>query len=150
MKRVYPREEICIACRLCEVNCAVEHSRSKDIIKAFKREKTRPQPRVHVGQVGATSLALACRHCPEPYCVYSCLTGAMHREEGNGVVKHDPERCIGCWTCIMVCPFGVLSRAADNHTIAPKCDLCPDRSIPACVSACPNEALVFVEEAAHA
>lgn len=145
MKRVYPKEEVCVTCKLCEIHCAVEHSRSKDIIKAFKKE-TRPMPRVRVKERGALSFALQCRHCPEPQCVYSCLTGAMYREEDSGVVKHDREKCVGCWTCVMVCPYGVLARDASAHSIAPKCDLCPDRATPACVAACPNGALVYAEE----
>ncbi|MCL5265863.1 MAG: 4Fe-4S dicluster domain-containing protein [Chloroflexi bacterium] len=145
MKRVYPREEVCIGCRLCEVHCKVEHSRSKDVVKAFKREQS--VARVRVQENGPLSFALQCRHCPEPYCVYSCLTGAMHRDPGSGVVKHDPDRCVGCWTCVLVCPFGVLVRDVANHRIGPKCDLCPDRAVPACVANCPNEALVYAEEA---
>ena len=43
--RIIPREEYCIGCRLCEVHCIVQHSKSKDIIKAFKQEK-RPVKRV--------------------------------------------------------------------------------------------------------
>lgn len=74
----------------------------------------------------------------------------MHRKPDGGVVHHDPERCVGCWTCVMVCPFGVLTRDVANHCIAPKCDLCPGRSTPACVAACPNEALVYAEEASYA
>lgn len=146
MKRIYPREEVCIGCRLCEINCIVEHSRSKDIIKAFKRESPRPLPRVRVREKGPLSFALQCRHCPEPYCVYSCLTGAMVKDRERGTVMHDPEKCIGCWTCIMACPYGVLARDPERHSIAPKCDLCPGRSTPACVAACPNEALVYIEE----
>ncbi len=148
MKRVYPKEEVCVTCKLCEIHCAVEHSRSKDVIKAYKREK--PTPRIRVREKAPLSLGLQCRHCPEPYCVYSCLTGAMHRKEGSEVVEHDASKCVGCWTCIMVCPHGVLSRAATNpHSIAPKCDLCPGRTTPACVAACPNGALIFAEEATY-
>jgi len=38
MKRILVREEYCFACRLCEIYCAVQHSRSKDIIKAYMKE----------------------------------------------------------------------------------------------------------------
>jgi len=54
------------------------------------------------------------------------------------------EKCIGCWTCIVACPYGVLIRDLNNKTVI-KCDLCPGREIPACVVNCPNEALVYVE-----
>ncbi|HEY63033.1 MAG TPA: 4Fe-4S dicluster domain-containing protein [Caldilineae bacterium] len=150
MKRIYVKEEYCIACTLCEIHCLVQHSRSRDIIRAFKRETPRPIPRAIVERDGPNSLSLQCRHCAEPLCVYSCLTGAMHRDEQTGIILVDPERCIGCWTCIMACPYGVIRRGMyKGHPVAVKCDLCPDREIPACVDNCPNGALTFAEEAPH-
>jgi len=147
MKRVYPREEYCIGCRLCEIHCIVQHSRSKDIVKAFKREVPRAVSRVRVQEAGPLSFALQCRHCDEPVCVYSCLTGAMYRDSATGAIRHDPERCVGCWTCLMVCPYGAISRDVGARKVVAKCDLCPGLSVPACVANCPNGALVCVEEA---
>jgi carbon-monoxide dehydrogenase iron sulfur subunit len=42
----------------------------------------------------------------------------------------------------MVCPYDAIFRDEERE-VAIKCDLCPDREIPACVEACPTEALVF-------
>jgi carbon-monoxide dehydrogenase iron sulfur subunit len=144
MKRVVSNEDVCIGCRLCEVWCKVQHSKSKDIIKAFKKET--PMARVHVEERGAQSFAVQCRHCEEPDCVYSCITGAMSIDEETGQVMHDPEKCVGCWTCIMVCHRGAILRDERLRRIASKCDLCPGLDIPACVAHCPNEALCLVEE----
>jgi len=66
----------------------------------------------------------------------------MRIEEETGLVIHDPEKCMGCWTCIMVCPYGAL--VMDSNAVA-KCDLCPDLDIPACVAGCPNQALIYEE-----
>lgn len=145
MKRIVAREEYCIGCRLCEIHCAVQHSRSKNIIKAFKRERTRPQPRLRVEERGDLSFALQCRNCDEPMCVYSCLTGALRKDEETGVVVHDPERCIGCWTCLLFCPHGAIAKDKANGKVASKCDLCAGSDRPACVANCPNEALVYEE-----
>jgi len=142
MKRVYIKEEVCMGCGLCRVYCQTEHSQSKDIIKAFKRETPRPLPRIRVDRNREVSFAIQCHHCREPWCVYSCLTGAMRRDEATGAVTVDAERCVGCWTCLLVCPYGALVRSNDRKVIA-KCDLCPDREVPACVAGCPNEALVL-------
>jgi carbon-monoxide dehydrogenase iron sulfur subunit len=142
MKRVYVKEEACIGCGLCEVYCRVEHSQSKDLLKAFKRETPRPLPRVRVERNIEISFPIQCRHCVEPWCVYSCLTGAMHRDTASDEVIVDVEKCVGCWTCIVACPYGALSRDLNGKT-AIKCDLCPGREIPACVTNCPNEALVL-------
>jgi carbon-monoxide dehydrogenase iron sulfur subunit len=52
---------------------------------------------------------------------------------------------VGCWSCIMVCPFGAIVRNEDCRQ-AVKCDHCMDRDNPACVEACPTRALVYCEE----
>jgi len=145
MRRIYVREEVCIGCGLCRVYCQTEHSRSKDIIKAFKRESPRPLPRIRVERNGETCFSIQCRHCDDPVCVYSCLTGAMSKDPANGTVTIDADRCTGCWTCILVCPYGALTRDVNRKVVA-KCDLCPDHEVPVCVANCPNEALVLTVE----
>jgi carbon-monoxide dehydrogenase iron sulfur subunit len=63
------------------------------------------------------------------------------------------QECIACGLCVMMCPFGMIARAAapDGKVMALKCDLCPDRAVPACVEACPTGAIVFAsgDEFAH-
>ena len=142
MKRIYIRERACIGCGLCQVACQVEHSQSKDIVKAFLKESPQPLPRIRVETKGDISFAIQCRQCKEPWCVYSCLTGAMHEDPISGMVTVDDERCIGCWTCVVACPYGALTRDMSSKTVA-KCDLCPGRDIPVCVINCPNEALAL-------
>jgi len=144
MKRIYIKEEVCIGCRLCEVYCIVQHSKSKDIIKAFKEEFPRALSRIRVEEAKPYSFALQCRHCREPSCVYACLTGAMYRDEDSEVVRHDAEKCIGCWSCIMFCPYGAIQRD-DGKKIVSKCDLCLDIEELACVVNCPNRALIYQE-----
>ena len=39
MKKVFAREQYCVNCHLCEVYCRVNHSQSKDILKAFHSEE---------------------------------------------------------------------------------------------------------------
>ena len=143
MKRIVAHDEYCIGCRLCEVHCTVQHSRSKNILRAYKRERVRPTARVRVEERGAQSFALQCRHCDEPACVYACLTGAMHKDPETGVVVHDAERCIGCWTCLLFCPNGALAKDQGGAKVVAKCDLCGGE--PACVANCPNEALLYEE-----
>lgn len=144
MKKVYAREDVCIGCRLCEIACIVEHSISKDIIRAFKQEEKRPARNV-VEECGPVSFSVHCRHCDEPPCVQVCISGAMVKDPATGIVKHIPEKCVGCWSCVMACPYGVIKRDTDQGKVI-KCDLCPDRDLPACVSACPNEALLYEEK----
>jgi carbon-monoxide dehydrogenase iron sulfur subunit len=145
MKRIYVNEEYCIGCRLCEIHCLVQHSQSKKIIKAFKEEAPRALPRLVVEEEGPLSFAMQCRHCTEPLCVAACITGAMHRDELTGAVLCDEERCVGCWMCVMVCPFGAIRCNVEGGKAASKCDLCYGEETPVCAVHCPNEALVFEE-----
>ena len=144
MKRICIREEVCPGCRLCEVYCQVEHSQSKDLIKAFKKESPRPLSRLWVEENRPISFAVQCRHCSEPACVYACLTGALQMDPGSGIVMVDEARCSGCWTCILACPFGAIRQDTHRQKIV-KCDLCPGEDMPVCVANCPNEALVYAE-----
>lgn len=145
MKQIYVNEEYCIGCRLCEIHCAVQHSRSKKIIKAFREETPRALARVLVEEEGPLSFAMQCRHCEEAPCIEACIVGAMHRDEETGAVLCDEDRCVGCWMCVMVCPFGAIQRNLVGNVAASKCDLCFGEDMPACVANCPNEALTFIE-----
>lgn len=144
MKRVYINEEACMGCRLCQVYCRLEHSGYSDLLKAFRKESPLAMSLVQVEKKEPISFAVQCRHCAEPYCVYACLTGALQKSTENGIVTVDADKCIGCWTCILACPFGVIKQDRLQRKIA-KCDLCLGREIPACVANCPNEALVYAE-----
>ncbi len=152
MKKIYINEEYCIGCRLCEIYCQVKHSKSKKILKAFKKEQNDILSRVFVEEIGHNSFAIQCRHCVDAPCVEACISGAMTKNDKTGVVICNEEKCIGCWSCIMVCPYGVIKRnIIDTQNIsakkaASKCDMCPDEDIPVCVKNCPNEALKFIED----
>lgn len=147
MKRIVIHEDHCIGCRLCEVHCLVQHSASRDIIKAFKIERSQGSlmARVMVEESGPISFALQCRQCLEPSCLEACVSGAMHRDEKTGAVVCDESRCVGCWMCIMVCPAGAIQQSHSARRIASKCDLCYGSDMPACVKNCPNEALTYEE-----
>ncbi len=141
MKRIYVNEAVCIGCRLCEVYCRTAHSKSKDVIKAYKKESPQAVARLRVESKAPVSFSLQCRQCDEPACLFACLTGALQRNE-DGLVVVDTEKCVGCWTCVLVCPFGAIRRDTQARKIA-KCDLCIGNDMPACVSNCPNEALIY-------
>jgi len=144
-KRILINEDYCIGCRLCEVYCVTQHTASKNILKAYKGEYPRPPSAIVFEEKGHLSFALQCRHCEEPPCVEACPSGAMYWDEKTGYVLHNRDRCVGCWMCIMVCPFGVIKPDLENRIVASKCDLCVEAEHPACVIHCPNEAIKLVE-----
>jgi carbon-monoxide dehydrogenase iron sulfur subunit len=68
----------------------------------------------------------------------------MSLDKETGLVVHDDEKCIVCWTCIIACPYGAIKPDLSGKIVA-KCDLCPNLEVPACVANCPNEALTYEE-----
>lgn len=146
MKKIRAVEEWCLGCKLCEVSCRTSHSKSKDIIKCHKKEKHTPTSRIFVESGKDFNFAVNCRHCKEAMCVKSCITGAMYKDPETGYVLNDPTKCIGCWTCILACPFGAIARDISDKKVVAKCDLCAEVGQPACVENCPNRALILVDD----
>jgi Fe-S-cluster-containing dehydrogenase component/DMSO reductase anchor subunit len=90
------------------------------------------------------TVTTACHHCLEPACMKGCPVGAYEKDPVTGIVKHLDDQCIGCQYCTLTCPYEV-PQYSKSRGIVRKCDLCSDRLAvgepPACVQACPNEAI---------
>jgi carbon-monoxide dehydrogenase iron sulfur subunit len=141
-RKIYAITAICAGCRTCEIACAVAHSKSGILIGAVS-ESPLPRYRMDVQAYEEKKLPLNCRHCDEPDCLFACKAGAVSKHPESGQVKVDLEKCVGCWMCVMVCPFGVAV-SDDERCKVVKCDLCDHREEgPACVSACPTHALIY-------
>lgn len=142
MKRVYVDEKWCLGCHLCEYNCAFANSGKDDMVLALKDQEISSNITVEEGE--KVNFAVSCRHCEEPLCVKSCITGALHVE--NGVIKTDDKKCVSCYTCILVCPYGCIVPSIKDKKVIQKCELClENNSEPACVKGCPNKAIIFEE-----
>ncbi|UCG50050.1 MAG: 4Fe-4S binding protein [Phycisphaerales bacterium] len=137
----------CLACRSCEVACALVHSRSKVLSEAVS-ESPKPQRMLTVEASGQFAVPMQCRHCEDAPCIKVCPTSALYRHGPNAPVLICREKCIGCKYCLLTCPFGVIDITRDGRAVA-KCDLCLERTKvgeePACVAACPTGAMQFVE-----
>ena len=91
-----------------------------------------------------------CQHCEDAPCAAVCPTHATYVTD-SGVVLVDPEKCIGCRTCELVCSFGhyqkfsprlsnitVLEYEAATLAVPVVCQQCEDAS---CMKVCPVHAI---------
>ena len=152
MKRIVANPARCLACRACEIACALAHADTDDLVEAiFDRGAV---PRVYVESAGDLAVPLECRHCEDAPCIRVCPTQALARAGPAEPVLADQHKCIGCAYCVEACPFGVIRLAQSSTGDAPggrkvviKCDLCVSRQAeglpPACVAACPVGAITF-------
>ena len=87
-----------------------------------------------------------CMHCADPGCLKACPSPGAIVQYKNGIVDFHEEHCIGCGYCITGCPFNIPRISPTDHK-AYKCTLCSDRVAvglePACIKACPTQALYF-------
>jgi formate dehydrogenase iron-sulfur subunit len=132
-KRVYLNLDLCCGCRSCAAGCAYGHHVQSLLIHG-KVEKD-------------AELPLHCLHCDQPACAAACPNEAMKKMD-DGMVLRSNYKCVGCGSCAVACPFGVIQLDLTKH-ITPKCDLCVDRlaegEIPRCVQTCTSGALSFEE-----
>jgi formate dehydrogenase iron-sulfur subunit len=143
--------DACSGCKACVVACGSLNGLPEGA--SFRDTGTL----VGVGGDGLPILrevTAACHHCVEPGCLQGCPSEAYEKDPVTGVVTHLDDQCIGCRYCTLMCPYDVPSYDGDRGIVR-KCDLCHDRLAdgeePACVQACPTEAIsvrvVDVEEA---
>jgi carbon-monoxide dehydrogenase iron sulfur subunit len=146
MKAIFVRPSRCVACKSCEIACAVNRSSLSKRLPEAILESPAPLARVRVEDTGTgNGFAVQCRHCEDAPCLDACPAKALHRDTTGLVLLHD-ERCIGCWMCVMVCPFGAPQPFRDVRKML-KCDACTGMDAPFCVESCPTEALVYLDPA---
>jgi len=89
-----------------------------------------------------TVLPVICRHCDVPMCEIACPAGAITKDTESGIVRLDPDLCVGCRMCFLSCPLGgIILSPSDGLPF--KCDLCDGD--PQCVAACDFGALQYVD-----
>ena len=130
----------CIGCHCCEVACSEQNNNPAGI-------NWRRVGEIEGGSYPYTQrfyLSMGCNHCLEPSCLSGCPVDAYTKNPANGIVLHSADACIGCQYCIWNCPYGVPQYNEERGVVG-KCDMCHERIAegrdPACVSACPEEAI---------
>lgn len=112
----------------------------------------------HQGVQVQVNVPRRCMHCDNPPCAGLCPFG-VNNKTPEGAVVIDTDGCFGGAKCRDVCPWEIPQRQAGvglYKEIAPKyagggvmykCDMCIDSirqgKEPACVTACPNQAITF-------
>ena len=160
----------CVGCRSCEAACRAEQNLPEpeqpytDMRVYAPAEHGRPrrtdETRFTVvnrydppGIDHPLYRKVQCNHCQEPACLSSCFVNA-YTKTPQGAVIYNPDVCVGCRTCMIACPFYIPTfkySSAFSPQIM-KCGFCYDTRVkygkpPACVEACPQEALLFGKRA---
>jgi len=152
----------CIGCYGCQLSCKAEHGTPPGVFYArvLKCEEG------EYPSVRQLFLPVLCNHCEDAPCVDTCPTGASFKWE-DGIVDIDHDKCVGCRTCMMACPYGQrFYNDKDPHyfpqgttayeekrvvghprNVVMKCNFCRERlavgKLPACVTNCPTTARIF-------
>ncbi len=121
------RRNHCIGCELCrkagaETNHVPEYGYRTTIMEAQKV--------IGPGETERIFIPVLCNHCNVPPCTRACPTKATYKDETIGIVMMDPKKCIGCKTCIAVCPYNArYFKEAEGRVpggAVDKCNFCYD------------------------
>lgn len=130
----------CIGCHACTTACKSEHDVAIGVNRTYVKQ-------VEKGEFPNTRRifsVMRCNHCTDAPCVEICPVEALYTRE-DGIVDFDNNRCIGCKSCMQACPYDALYIDPDTNTAA-KCNYCAHRvdvgREPACVSVCPEHAII--------
>ena len=128
--------EKCTGCRLCELVCAVKHDGVSNPMRS--------RIRVMKWEAEGIYIPMSCQQCQDAPCLHACPASAIHHDDKLGRIAVDYNVCIGCRTCVSVCPFGAMNfNTIDRQVI--KCDLCDGD--PQCVRFCDVKAVEFMDAA---
>jgi protein NrfC len=143
----------CASCTTCMLACSLTHYGVQSL--SLSRIQVMQDS---FGKFPTDVIMAPCRQCVTPPCVINCPVGAAYVDTKNGNVRRiDAKKCIGCKTCIKMCPQQP-HRTVWNQTEkkSSKCDLCLDTPFwnekggplgkQACVESCPMKAIKFVAE----
>ena len=147
---------ICIGCKRCMSACKRWNDLEVDRLLEITDRETDLSPEDFTvvnlrsdakNRAERTYVKWQCQHCRKPACAGACPVTAI-RKLPEGPVVINEEKCIGCMYCYQSCPYKI-PRFSFKKRVARKCTLCYDRISlaerlkPACVDACPVEAITF-------
>ncbi len=127
--------EKCTGCMQCELACSWVQTGTFAPSKSLIR--------VNVFDEEASYAPYTCLQCDEAWCMTACPVNAIAVDDDTGAKVVFESLCIGCHLCTLACPFGTVFTLPKTDKAA-KCNLCG--GAPACVTACPTDAIEFIEE----
>ena len=133
-KTLYIDYQKCTGCRLCELVCAVFHDGISN--------PARSRIKVMKWEAEGLYIPMSCQQCQDAPCMNVCPVKAISRDEELGRLFIDYDVCIGCRSCVAVCPFGAMNFNIKDKQVF-KCDLCDGD--PQCVRFCEEKAIDFLE-----
>nr|WP_295971705.1 4Fe-4S dicluster domain-containing protein [uncultured Bacillus sp.] len=129
----------CYGCKSCAVVCKSENKTAEGVNWRRVREFRTDEPDK------LEFLSMSCNHCNEPQCLKVCPVSAYTKRE-DGIVIQDHDKCLGCRSCLMACPYAAPQYDPVEKKIS-KCDMCADLIDqglqPKCVALCPGHVLKF-------
>jgi len=126
--------EKCTGCRLCELVCSVSHDGVSN--------PTRSRINIIKWEAEGLYIPMSCQQCEDAPCMTICPVKAISRDRELDYVKIDYDVCIGCRSCVAVCPFGAMGFNVKDKKVF-KCDLC--EGDPQCVRFCDVKAVEYVD-----
>jgi len=146
MKRIMIEAEKCNGCKNCSAACMQAHTPGSTIYSVDLTDPwTESRNRILIDSENRYT-PMFCRHCDEPECVKTCMSGAMTKDPATGHVRHDPAKCGQCFMCVMDCPYGILKPSRASFSYVVKCDFCvAHNENPSCVKSCPVKAIYVAE-----
>ena len=144
----------CVGCYSCVVACKLEHNlppypvhppagnpKGPDLIRVYQ-----VGPQICDDEVHQYFQPILCMHCSDAPCIRACPCSATHKDVETGMVLVSEDECIGCKSCLSVCPYGAPEFHDGKLYL---CDLCIHRlgergqkgRYTACEAACPARAI---------
>jgi len=133
-KTLYIDHQKCTGCRLCELVCAVFHDGISN--------PTRSRIKVMKWESEGLYIPMSCNQCQDAPCMNICPVKAISCDDTIGRMVIDYDVCIGCRSCVGVCPFGAMNFNPTEKRVF-KCDLCDGD--PQCVRFCEVKAVDFID-----
>jgi Fe-S-cluster-containing dehydrogenase component len=144
----------CVGCQSCTEACAEANNLPEPDLDAIdeglaRKTSDKQWTLVNKFEVDDEDIFVKkqCMHCNQPACATACPTKALVKTE-EGPVIWRADKCMGCRFCMVSCPFEMPKFEYDStNPKIQKCRMCFERlqdgEEPACVSECPEEAIVF-------